>query len=120
MAVSAEARKVRRELDKELESASKRSGRKLEWSAAERAVLDLISACLDRISDLKAAYQSAVEAGEVKVMVKLSTELRLSEQAAARLLKQIRTDLPAAPTATSRRAQRAANARWDQVRAQAQ
>ena len=37
MARTPEARKVLRDLDKELESASRRSGQTLEWSAAERA-----------------------------------------------------------------------------------
>jgi hypothetical protein len=114
MARSAEARKVLRDLDKELESASRRARKKLEFSAAERAILDLISANFDRIADLRAAY---AEASEVKVLVKLSTELRLLEQAAARLLKQIRTDLPAPESMTTRMARRAADARWDKERA---
>lgn len=120
MTQSAEARKVRRELDKELESAGKRAGRRLEWSAAERAVLDLISANFDRISDLKSAYATAVETGDVKVQIKLSTELRLLEQAAVRLLKQVKTDLPAQPSRTTVRAQNAANTRWERVRASGQ
>jgi hypothetical protein len=113
MARSPEARKVLRELDRELESASKRARKKLEFSAAERAVLDLVAANLDRISDLRAAY---AEASEVKVRVKLSTELRLLEQAVARMLKQIKTDLPAPDSTTTQRARRAANARWDNER----
>lgn len=116
MAVSALARKIRRDLDKELESASVRAHRKLEWSAAELAVLGLIEADFDRISDLRAAYVAAVEAGEVKVQIKLSTELRLLEQSAARLLKQIKTDLPAPESATTRRARAAANTRWERGR----
>lgn len=110
MARSAEARKVLREMDKELESAGRRAHKKLEWSAAERAILDLISANFDRISDLRMAYQ---DAAEVKVQIKLSTELRLLEQAAARLLKQIKTDLPAPESKTTVRARAAANTRWD-------
>ena len=46
MARTPEARKVLRDLGKELESASRRSGQTLEWSAAERAFLGLISANL--------------------------------------------------------------------------
>lgn len=110
MARSAEARKVLREMDKELESAGRRAHKKLEWSAAERAILDLISANFDRISDLRLAYH---DAAEVKVQIKLSTELRLLEQAAARLLKQIKTDLPAPESKTTVRARAAANTRWD-------
>lgn len=109
--------KVRAELDAELASASRRAGQTLEWSAAERAVLELISANFDRISDLRAAYATAAEAGEVKIQVKLSTELRLLEQSVARLLRQVKTDLPAPPSATTKRARRAANVRWDRERA---
>lgn len=97
-----------RELNKELVSASRRARNKLEWSAAEHAVLELISADFDRISDLRAAYAASVEAGEVK----LSTELRWLEQSAARLLKQVKTDLPAAESATTLKARSAANTRW--------
>jgi hypothetical protein len=114
MARSAEARKVLRELDKELESAARRSGRSLEWSAADRAVLGLISASFDRISDLNADYEAC---SETKLKVKLSTELRLLETAAARLLKQIKTDLPAPDGKKTVRARRAANARWDRENA---
>ena len=46
MARSPEARKVLRELHKELESASNRAHKQLEFSAAERAVLELIAANL--------------------------------------------------------------------------
>jgi len=114
MARSPEARKVLRELEKELESASRRARKKLEFSAAERAVLDLISANFERISDLRAAY---AETSEVKVRVKLSTELRLLEQAVARLLKQVKTDLSAPDSPSTQRARRAADARWDRDRA---
>lgn len=118
MAGSAEARKVLRELDKELESAGLQSGQKLEWGAAERAILGLISANFDRISDLRAAYEDAAD--EVKVRIKLSTELRLLEQAVARLLKLVKTDLPAPESGTTRRARDAANSRWERARAQGQ
>lgn len=117
MARTPEGRRIRRDLDKELESASAQAGVKLEFSASERAVLDLICDHFDRISDLKSAYQ---DAEEIKVRLALSTELRLLESSAARLLKQVRTDLPAPASKTSRRAQKAANTRWEQVRASGQ
>ena len=117
MFIYPEARKVLRELHKELESASNRAHKELEFSAAERAVLELIAANLDRISDLRTHYE---EATEVKVRVKLSTELRLLEQAVARLLKQVRTDLPPAESKTTIAARRAVNTRWDRVRASGQ
>lgn len=49
--------------------------------------------------------------------MKLSTELRLLEQSVARLLRQVKTDLPAAPSATTLKARRAANMRWERERA---
>jgi hypothetical protein len=101
---------VLRELDAELESAGRRAHKKLEWSAAERAILELIAANFDRISDLRKAYAAT---DEVKVQIKLSTELRLLEQAAARLLKQVKTDLPAPESTTTVRARMAANSRWE-------
>lgn len=52
----------------------------------------------------------------MKVQIKLSAELRLLEQSAARLLKQIKTDLPEPESSTTRRARSAANSRWDRVR----
>lgn len=109
--------RVRRELDAELAAASKRAGQRLEWSAQDSALLDLIDANLRRTEDLRAAYEAA---DEVKLKVKLSTELRLLEQAVARLLKQVRTDVPAAPSLTSVKASRAANARWERARAAGQ
>jgi hypothetical protein len=44
-----------------LASASKRVGRELGFSAAERAILELISAGLERISDLRVVYAEAAE-----------------------------------------------------------
>lgn len=110
MARTAEAQKVLDELDAELKSASRRARKTLEWSAAERAILALVASNLDRIADLRAAY---AEASEVKVQIKLSTELRLLEQAAARLLRQVKTDLPEPDSKTTVRARAAARSRWD-------
>ncbi|AMU68303.1 hypothetical protein BKG69_06060 [Mycobacteroides chelonae] len=71
--------------------------------------MDLICANIDRISDLKAAYD---ETTEVKVRIKLSTEMRLLESSAARMLKGFKTDLPAAETSTTQKARKAADVRW--------
>ncbi|WP_139361775.1 hypothetical protein [Mycobacterium sp. 96-892] len=109
MARSAEARRIMRELERELESASQRANKKLSFTATERATLDLICANLDRISDLNEAY---LEATEVKVRIKLSTEMRLLEASAARMLKGFKTDLPGAETQKTRSARRAADIRW--------
>jgi hypothetical protein len=110
MARSPEARKVRRELDKELASAGLRSGQDLVWSAQEEAILGLISDEIDRKQSILEAWD---EATDPKVQCKLSAEARLLEQSIARLLKLMKTDLPARPSNKTLMARRAANARWD-------
>lgn len=110
MARSPEAKKIRRELDKELASAAAQSGQNLVWSAQEEAVLGLICDEIDRKTAILEAWERAEDP---KVLCKLSAEARLLEQSIARLLKLIKTDLPARESNTTVRARRAANTRWD-------
>jgi alpha-beta hydrolase superfamily lysophospholipase len=91
-AKSAETRRVLRELDKELAAASRRLGREIVWSASEQAILGQISSILDRKQDFLEAYEAAEE---IKVRLKISAEVRLLEQAAARLVQAVKTDVPA-------------------------
>jgi hypothetical protein len=63
--------------------------------------------------ELSAAYEASQSAA---AKLKVATELRLTEQAIARLYKQVSTDLPAPMSVVSQKAQRAANARWDRER----
>jgi hypothetical protein len=114
MARSAEARKVRRELDKELAAAGLRSGQNLVWSAQEEAILGLISDEIDRKEVLLEAWREATDA---KVQCKLSAEARLLEQSIARMLKPINTELPARESNKTMRARRAARVRWDRENA---
>jgi hypothetical protein len=109
-AKSPEARRVLRGLAKELELASQSRGQQLVWSAQESAILDQISSILDRKSELLQMYD---DARSVKNKLKISQELRLLERAAASLVTQIRTDLPAAESFRTVKARRAARARWD-------
>jgi hypothetical protein len=107
---SAETRKTLRELDRQLGQASVRHGVRLHWSAQERVVLAQISSILDRKSELFGLYS---EAPDTKTKLKLSAELRLLEQAAARLVREIKSDLPSAlASLRTTKAQRAANTRW--------
>lgn len=69
---------------------------------------------VDRIADLSSDYATAQDS---KSRVKLSAEIRLCDSSLARLLRLIRTDVPHAPSQTTLKAQRAANARWDRERA---
>jgi len=105
-----EARRVLRDLNKELAVASQARGQQLVWSAAEASILDQISSILDRKSELLELYD---DARSVKNKLKISQELRLLERAAASLVKEVKPDLPAAPSMRSVKAARAARARWD-------
>jgi hypothetical protein len=110
MAKSAEARKICRDLDKELEAAGASRGHSLVWSAQERAIIGLISAQIDRKCELLEAYE---EADDAKVKCKLSGEARLLETSIARLLRQVKTDVPGPESQKTRDARRAVRARWD-------
>ena len=108
---SAEAVALLAELDVELAENSAAHGliEPLEWSAAERAIRESIACTVDRQVDLWARYHAS---DDDKTRLKLSGELRLLETSLARLLKAVPTDLQAQPTHRSRKASRAANARW--------
>jgi hypothetical protein len=95
------------ELDAELAASAAQAGRTLSWSAAERQIIAMAADATDRRQDLAADY---VKAGDVKD--KISRELRLMENAVARLLSKISTAAPAPETLRSVKARRAANARW--------
>jgi len=110
MAHSPEARRVRRELDKQLAATSAATGRDLVWTPQDKVVLSLIQAAIDRKNDLQQIYSAAVD--EPKLRVKLSAELRLVEAQLARLVKQIKTDMPAPMSRRSQKAQAAALVRW--------
>jgi hypothetical protein len=109
MAHSPEARRVKRELDKELAATAAASGRTLVWSAADRKLLALLASAIDRECDLRDAYAVAVEP---KLRIKLSAELRLLEASIARLLRAVKTDVPEPMSRRSQKAQMAARARW--------
>ena len=105
----AEARRVRRELDKELAETGVRSGRSLVWTAADREVLALIASAIDRKCDLQRDYSAAEDA---KTRVKISAELRRIEAAVARLLKQVHTETPAPESQRTIQARAAVMRRW--------
>ena len=106
---SSEAQRLIDELDAELASSAARAGRTLSWSAAERAIISMAADAIDRRTDLAAAY---AETDDVKDRIKISRELRLQENATARLLSKISTAAPAPETLRSVKARRAANSRW--------
>jgi hypothetical protein len=110
-AKSAEARKVLRELDRELAEAGRSKGVNLVWSAAEASILAQIASVLDRKHDFLAVY----EAPETDLMtrLKISSEVRLLEGLAARLVRQIKTDVAQPESLKSVKARKAAKRRWD-------
>jgi hypothetical protein len=103
----AEARRVRRELDKELAETGARSGRSLVWTAADREVLAW--SAIDRKCDLQRDYSAAEDA---KTRVKVSAEIRLLENSISRMLRQIKTDTPAPESLRSIKARAAVMRRW--------
>jgi hypothetical protein len=105
----AEARRVRRELDKQLAASAAASGRDLIWTAQDKIVLGLIISSIDRKCDLQRDYAAAVDG---KTRVRVSAELRLIEAQLGRLVKQIVTELPQLMSRRSQKAQAAARVRW--------
>lgn len=113
---SAEAQAVLAGLDAELASNSRRLGlaRPLKWSTAEEALRAMIADQIDRKVELQRRWHASTDD---HARVKLSAEIRLLEGSAARLLAQVKTDLPAPASLTSVKAKRAANTRWKGVHA---
>ena len=109
---TAEALAVLAELDGELAENAEELGEQLAWSAAEKTVRELIADTIDRRGGLLQLYQGA-ENGALRV--RLSAELRLLETSLARLLKQVKTDLPQPMTRRSQKAAQAARVRWDRA-----
>lgn len=107
---TAEALAVLADIDAELAANAREAGdlTPLELSAADHALREMIADAIDRKVWLSEAYGATEDIG---LRVKLCTELRLTEQAAARWLRQLDTSLPAPMPLASQKAQRAANAR---------
>jgi hypothetical protein len=101
-------------LDAELaESAIRNDRPHLAWSAAEADVIAMIAARVDRRVELSAQYAAC---DNTNVKLKIATELRLTEDAIARLYKQVSAEVPGPQSATSMKASRAARSRWDRER----
>ena len=113
MSKSVQAQALIAALDAELAASAKQAGRELVWSAAEHDIICMIGSEVDRRVELSAQYE-ACESTATKL--KIATELRLTEQAIARLYRQVSTDVPQPMSVTSLKAQRAANSRWSRER----
>lgn len=85
--------------------------KKLTWSADEVALREVIAETIDRKVDLRKRYEAT---DDVHAAVKLSSELRLLDATLARVLKQLKPAMPAAPTPRrSQKASQAAKTRWE-------
>jgi predicted kinase len=100
-------------LDAELAESAKAAGKALVWSAAEADIIGMIAAEVDRRVELSAQYAATTK---VDVKLKLATEIRLLESSIARLYRQVSTEVAAPMSAVSRKAQHAANSRWNRHR----
>jgi hypothetical protein len=98
------------EFESQLAVLSARTGKKQSFTPTETAVLGLISAQIDRKVDLRRMY---AKTDDPKLMVKLSGELRLLETSIARLLRQVKVEMPVPQSHVSRKASQAANTRWN-------
>jgi hypothetical protein len=106
---SAEAQKVLANLDAELAATGEARAEKLSWTAAELEMREMLAATIDRRTRVSAIWGKA---SDPKVIVKLSNELRQLDTQVMRMLKQIRTDVPAPESLTTIKARRAVNVRW--------
>lgn len=97
-------------LDAELAKNSEALGQRLVWSAAEAVILELLADTVDRRAALESLMASTDDA---KIRLKVAAELRLIDAALARLLREIKTELPPLRSRTSEKASRAARTRWD-------
>lgn len=107
----AEARELLGGLDAELKANAEHVGAALKWTAAERAVLDLIADTMDRRADLQRLFDGSEK---VTARLRLSAELRLLDAQVSRLLKSVSTepDLPGPQSRRSQKASKAAASRW--------
>ena len=110
---SSEARRIRRDLQSQLDAVGRATGQPMQWTPEESAVIDMICDAYDRKSQLEKALAGAEDD---KARVKLAGEIRLIESHTARLLKQIRIPLPTQQESRrTTRARQAANARWNKA-----
>ncbi len=111
---TAEAQKLLDQLEAELAAAGARAGTTLSWTVAEQEMLDMLANTVDRRTELAARY---AKSRDTKTKVKVSVELRMLDNSVARMLKNIKTDVPHTDSLTTIKARGAANVRWDRERA---
>jgi hypothetical protein len=123
-----EAQRFLQAMHDELASNADATGLSLAFSTAEQETLGNVAALIDRKVELRQAYEDASD--DTRLRIALSTEVRLIEQAIARMLRTVDMCAPAAEvdaaddvlTPTQRKAQAAAQSRWrrDRLRKRAE
>ena len=111
MARSAEARKLLAQFDEYLAAASRRHGRKVDFTPAEAQILGQICDQIDRKSALKRQLAKPAEL-TLREQLGLSAEIRLLEASIERMLRHVKVEMPVEPSSRSKKAQKAANTRW--------
>lgn len=91
MARSVAAQALLDSLDAELAANAAKANTRLEWLAAERAVLQAIADHVDRREELAELYDGC-GADQVRTKIALATEIRLIESGVTRLVGQLVTD----------------------------
>lgn len=107
---SAEANRIRRDLDRELAAVSAATGKRLAWDTAESAVIQQIVSSIDRKVHLERTLAAVLD--DPALYVKVSGEIRLIETHVARMLKQVKPEVPKRDSTRTQKARAAAQARW--------
>ncbi len=109
-----EVAEIRSALDAELARARQQPGDGVEWSPQEAESIRILCDTAGRRAQLRDLYTHAVAdpATDPAVLVKLSGELRQLDKAIATHYRAINAEMPAAPSITTVKARKAANARW--------
>ena len=111
MARSAEARKLLAQFDEYLAAASRRHGRKVDFTPAEAQILGQILDQIDEKARLKRILAKPDEL-TLREQLALSAEIRLLEASIERQLRHVKVDMPAEPSTRSKNASKAAKTRW--------
>lgn len=111
MARSAEARKLLARYDEYLAAASRRHGRKVDFTPAEAQILGQILDQIDEKARLKRILAKPDEL-TLREQLALSAEIRLLAASIERMLRHIKVDMPVEPSQKSKKAAKAANTRW--------
>ena len=104
-------RRLRTDLDKALEHASRQLGYAVEWTEAELQVIAMAADMADRAEVLKEMFREETTAS---TRVKIATELRATQRSVVELVARVH---PGDGRAKSERHVRAVSMRWDRRRA---